>query len=276
MVNVLSSEIVVFNHIVTLKQHQAFRLEVIKDTDMNETSTPVQQCAHSLQASCGNCRLKCLCLPISLHLDDLDRLERIIQRGRPLHKGEMLYRARVSFQSLYAIRSGAVKTSTLNERGEEQITGFYFPGELVGLDGLAESAYTNSAEALETTSVCEIPFHRIEELSSKIPSLQRHLFQLFSREITHEQQLLAMLNISRAEERVAALLMSMSLRHQRCHLSASQFRLPMSRSDMGNFLGLTIETVSRVFRRLQEDGILAVHNKEVQILDMPRLQALGS
>ena len=243
---------------------------------MSETSTPTRHCTHSLKVSCGNCRLNSLCLPISLHLEDLDQLERIVQRGRPLHKGETLYRAQASFQSLYAIRSGAMKASTLNERGEEQITGFYFPSELVGLDGLADNTYTNSAEALETTSVCEIPFHRIEELSAKIPSLQRHLFQLFSREITHEQQLLALLNRSRAEERVAALLMSMSLRHQRCQLSASQFRLPMSRSDMGNFLGLTIETVSRVFRRLQEDGILAVDNKEVQILDMPSLEALGS
>jgi len=243
---------------------------------MSETSTSTRRCAHSLQVSCGNCRLSSLCLPISLHLDDLDQLERIIQRGRPLHKGETLYRARASFQSLYAIRSGAIKASTLNERGEEQITGFYFPGELVGLDGLADNIYTNSAEALETASVCEIPFHRIEELSTRIPSLQRHLFQLFSREITHEQQLLAMLNKSRAEERVAALLMNLSLRHQRCHLSASQFRLPMSRSDMGNFLGLTIETISRVFRRLQQGNILAVDNKEVKILDMSRLQALAS
>lgn len=243
---------------------------------MSETSTPTRHCKHDLQTSCSNCRLSSLCLPISLHLEDLDQLERIVQRGRPLHKGETLYRAQASFQSLYAIRSGAIKASTLNERGEEQVTGFYLPGELVGLDGLADNAYTNSAQALETASVCEIPFHRIEELSAKIPSLQRHLFQLFSREITHEQQLLAMLNKSRAEERVAALLISMSVRHQRRQLSATEFRLPMSRSDMGNFLGLTIETISRVFRRLQEDNILAVHNKEVQILDISRLRTLAS
>jgi len=249
----------------------------IRDTDMSDTSASTRhRRQHSLQTSCSNCSLSSLCLPISMQMGDLDQLERIIQRGRPLHKGETLYRAQAAFQSLFAIRSGAIKASTLNERGEEQVTGFYLPGELVGLDGLADNVYTNSAQALETASVCEIPFHRIEELSAKVPSLQRHLFQVFSREITQEQQLLAMLNRSRAEERLAALLVSMSMRHQRRQLSPTQFRLPMSRSDMGNFLGLTIETVSRVLKRLQEGSILAVHNKEVQILDMPRLRALAS
>jgi len=243
---------------------------------MSATNTPTRHCKHSVQTSCSNCRLSGLCLPISMHLEDLDRLEKIVQRGRPLHKGDLLYRARVPFQSLYAIRSGAVKTSTLNERGEEQVTGFYLPGELVGLDGLADNVYTNSAQALETASVCEIPFQQIEELSAKIPSLQRHLFQLFSREITQEQQLMSLLNRSRAEERVAALLISLSVRHQRRHLSADQFWLPMSRSDMGSFLGLTIETISRVFKRLQQEGLLAVHNKEIRILDRAKLRSLAS
>ena len=120
---------------------------------MSETSTPTRHCAHSLKVYCGNCRLNSLCLPISLHLEDLDQLERIVQRGRPLHKGETLYRAQASFESLYAIRSGAMKASTLNEHGEEQVTGFYFPSKLVGLDGLADNTYTNSAEAMETNTV---------------------------------------------------------------------------------------------------------------------------
>lgn len=236
----------------------------------------VQTNCSKTKASCGDCRLNTLCLPLSLHLDDIDTLNQIVQRGRPLQRGEYLYRAGKPFQSLYAIRSGAVKASTLNEQGEEQVTGFYLPGELVGLDGIAENRYTNSVVALETASLCEIPFLQIEELSLKIPSLQRNVFQLLSREITQDQQLLSLLSKSNAEVRVATLLLGLSKRHHRRQLSANEFQLPMSRTDIGNFLGLTIETISRVFGRLQKQGILAVDKKNIRILDMEGLQAIAN
>jgi len=244
---------------------------------MNQTDTPPSNCQpHTPQASCNNCRLSSLCLPLSLHIEDVDRLDQIVQRGRPLQRGDRLYRAGERFQSLFAIRSGSVKASTLNEQGEEQVTGFYLPGELVGMDGIAEELYTNSVVALETASVCEIPFHLMEDLSLKIPSLQRHLFQVLSREITQDQQMLSLLSKNNAEERVAALLLSLSKRHQLRNLSASQFQLPMSRTDIGNFLGLTIETISRVFRRLQQQGVMTVDKKQVHILDMEQLRILAT
>ncbi len=235
-----------------------------------------QQCTHDRKVSCGNCRLNGLCLPISLHLDDIDRLDQIIQRGRPLQRGEYLYRAGDGFSSVYAIRSGAVKALTLSDQGDEQITGFYLPGEVVGMDGIADNRYTNSVIALETASVCEIPFQRMEELSLQIPVLQRHFFQLLSREITQEQQIIALLSKSSAETRISAFLLSISSRNSRRQLSASQFNLPMSRTDIGNYLGLTIETVSRVFTRLQKQGILAVDKKSIAIRDMDALVELST
>lgn len=232
-------------------------------------------CAHDKRVSCGNCRLNTICLPISLHIDDIDRLNGIIQRGKPLQKGEYLYRASDTFNAVYAIRSGAVKAVSISDNGDEQITGFYLPGEVVGMDGLADNTYTNSVIALETASVCEIPFNRLEDLSLQIPSLQRHFFQLMSREITQDQQIITLLSKSSAEARIAALLLSVSSRNSRRNLSANKFILPMSRTDIGNFLGLTIETVSRIFTRLQKNNVIAVNKKEVSITNMEALREIA-
>lgn len=232
-------------------------------------------CSHDKRVSCGNCRLNTICLPITLHIDDIDRLNGIVQRGKPLQKGEYLYRAQDPFNSVFAIRSGAVKAVSISETGDEQVTGFYLPGEVVGLDGLAADTYTNSVIALETSSVCEIPFNRLEELSLQIPTLQRHFFQLMSREITQEQQVITLLSKSSAEARIASLLLSISARNGRRNLSTNNFILPMSRTDIGNFLGLTIETVSRVFTRLQKNNVITVDKKEISIVDMDSLQTIA-
>lgn len=236
---------------------------------------PDTRCAHDRKISCGNCRLNTICLPISLHIDDIDRLSNIIQRSKPLQKGEYLYRTKDTFDSVFAIRSGAVKAVNISETGDEQITGFYLPGEVVGLDGLANNTYTNSVIALETSSVCEIPFNRLEELSLQIPTLQRHFFQLMSREITQEQQIITLLSKSGAEARVASLLVGISARNGRQNLSTNKLILPMSRTDIGNFLGLTIETVSRIFSRLQKNTVIAVDKKEITILNMEMLNLIA-
>lgn len=241
-------------------------------SNINFTSPPDAKCPHDRKANCGDCRLNTICLPISFHIDDIDRLNSIIQRGRPLQRGEYLYRHGESFSSIFAIRSGAVKAISVSDVGEEQVTGFYLPGEVVGLDGLAHDHYSNSVIALETSSICEIPFSRMEELSLQIPSLQRHVFQLMSREITQDQQVITLLSKSSAEERIIALLLSISARNNRRQLSANAFRLPMSRTDIGNYLGLTIETVSRIFSRLQKNELIAVDKKEIVILDMDKLR----
>lgn len=233
-------------------------------------------CSHDKRVSCGNCRLNAICLPISLHIDDIDRLNGIVQRGKPLQKGEYLYRASDVFDSVFAIRSGAVKAVSISDKGDEQVTGFYLPGEVVGMDGLANNVYTNSVIALETASVCEIPFNRLEELSLQIPTLQRHFFQLMSREITQDQQVITLLSKGSAEARIASLLLSISARNGRRNLSTSEFILPMSRTDIGNFLGLTIETVSRIFTRLQKSNVINVDKKEIAIVDIDALRNIAN
>ncbi len=231
------------------------------------------RCPHDYHISCNNCRLNTICLPIALDLHEVEQLDRIIQRSRPLQKGEHLYRQDQEFCSVFAVRSGSVKAYSITDNGQEQVTGFYFPGEILGMDGIAKNKYASSARALETSSICEIPFDKLGELSHRIRSLQRHFFQLMSMEIAEDQQLLTLLSKNTADQRVAALLLSISARNKRRKLSALTFRLPMSRTDIGNYLGLTVETVSRVLSRLQKNGVLAVDNKEISILDAAALHA---
>lgn len=224
-------------------------------------------CHREFRVSCETCRLSRICLPLALNSNDLARLEDIIERSKPLQKGELLYREKAPFQSIYAVRSGALKGCRNASDGREQVTGFYLPGEILGMDGISDNRHASSALALETSAVCEIPFDSLAQLSAVMPGLQRHMFQLLSREITEDQLLITLLGKNTAEERLATLLLSISRRNARRHLSASQFRLPMSRVDIANYLGLTVETISRVFSRLQKHGVLRVDNKEIEILD---------
>ncbi|UTW45548.1 fumarate/nitrate reduction transcriptional regulator Fnr [bacterium SCSIO 12696] len=234
-----------------------------------------KKCPHS-QVSCGDCRMNALCLPLALQSEEIDRLDNIVQRGRPFHREDHVYNAGTEFKSVYAVRSGCIKSYYINDDGQEQVTGFHLPGEIFGVDGIGHNRYVNSAIALETSAICEIPFSRLEELSMQIPSLQRHFFQLMSREITNDQQLITQLSKNSAEERIATLVLSLSSRNARRKLSSTQLRLPMSRADIGNYLGLTVETVSRVFSRFQKQGILAVDKKEIEILDVERLQEMAN
>ncbi|MEH6910664.1 MAG: fumarate/nitrate reduction transcriptional regulator Fnr [Oceanicoccus sp.] len=240
-----------------------------------ENSEIQRVCPHNQEISCGNCRLGSICLPIALESSDIVKLDEIVQRGRPMQKGEHLYREGDVFTAVYAVRSGAIKAYRLTGDGQEQVTGFYFPGEIIGMDGISKNKYANSAKALETSAICEIPFHRLEELSTAIPSMQRHFFQLMSQEITTDQQLITLLSKNSAEERIAALLISISARNARRKLSRTNFRLPMSRTDIGNFLGLTVETVSRVISRFNKQGLIAVESKEINLLDLDRLKEIA-
>ncbi|MGL4318312.1 MAG: fumarate/nitrate reduction transcriptional regulator Fnr [Pseudomonas sp.] len=227
------------------------------------------------QAHCKECSLAPLCLPLSLNLEDMDALDHIVKRGRPLKKGEFLFRQGDSFSSVFAVRSGALKTFTLSDSGEEQITGFHLPSELVGLSGVDTEQYPVSAQALETTSVCEIPFERLDELSVQLPQLRRQLMRVMSREIRDDQQMMLLLSKKTADERIATFLVNLSARFRARGFSANQFRLAMSRNEVGNYLGLAVETVSRVFTRFQQNGLLNAEGKEVQILDPIELCALA-
>jgi CRP/FNR family transcriptional regulator len=232
-------------------------------------------CVHGfITATCSDCSLKNLCLPIALDVNDIGRLDKIIQRSRPIHAGDHLYRSGDQFQSIYAVRSGSIKTYLVDEDGVEQVTGFFLPGEVLGFDGISSKTHGCSVVALETSSVCEIPFERIEELSLQISSLQHHMFHLMSQQIETDNKMMLTLSKKNAEGRIATFLLGLSLRFARRNLSPNAMRLPMSRMDIGNYLGLTIETVSRTFSRLHKENILSVDGREVVIKDHARLNEL--
>ena len=237
-------------------------------------SEPVKLRPHN-QAHCKDCSLAPLCLPLSLNLEDMDALDEIVKRGRPLKKGEFLFRQGDNFGSVYAVRSGALKTFSLSDSGEEQITGFHLPSELVGLSGMDTEASPVSAQAQEPTSVCEIPFGRLDELSVQLPQLRRQLMRVMSREIRDDQQMMLLLSKKTADERIATFLVNLSARFRARGYSANQFRLSMSRNEIGNYLGLAVETVSRVFTRFQQNGLIEAEGKEVRILDPIQLCALA-
>ncbi len=234
-----------------------------------------QRCPHNEQVNCANCRLNSICLPLAIADDDIIKLDEIVQRGKPLHKGDKLYRQGSDFRSVYAVRSGAIKAYSVSPSGEEQVTGFYLPGEILGVDGISSHRYSSTAVALDTSAVCEIPFEQLESLSLQLPKLQRHFFQLMSREITDDQKLLTLVSKNSAEERVASFLLSMSARHTRRQLSEQRFHLPMSRQDIGNFLGLTIETVSRVLGRFKKNLLIEVDGRDLFIADLDGLRAVA-
>lgn len=227
-------------------------------------------------ASCMHCRLSKICLPVALSGQDVVKLDEIVKRGRVTQRGEHVYRSGESFTSVFAIRSGYVKTYRITDDGEEQITGFYFPGEIFGMDGISKHKYTNSAKALESTAICEIPFERFQELTFELPSLQTHFFQLMSQEIADDQQLITMLSKKTAEQRIATFLLMISMRNTERGLSETRYRLAMSRTDIGNYLGLTVETVSRVLSRLSKENVIDLDQKEVSIVALERLRELAN
>ena len=255
--------------IVTEKYDKSVELDSALGTNPGE-----HQCHHNPSVSCSDCRLGDLCLPIALNTSEITQLDTIVQRGKPLQTGQELFHDGDPFTAIYAVRSGSLKSYSLFENGSEQVTGFYLPGEIVGMDGISSMAHTVSVVALETASVCEIPFKMFSELSLKIPSLQNRFFRIMGEEITKDQKIRTLLSSNTAEQRVISLLLSLSHRHHQRQLSASKFRLPMTRADMGSFLGLTVETVSRSLSKLQKQGFIALNHREVEIIDAGALKEI--
>jgi CRP/FNR family transcriptional regulator len=226
--------------------------------------------------SCGDCKLRGGCFPIALEMPTIGAFDAIVQRAQPLQKGEHVFRQGSPFTALYAVRSGAVKAHTVSADGEEQITAFYLPGEIFGMDGLGNNRYPTSVIALDTASICAIPFERLRELSVSMPALQGHVFQLMSQAIVADQEMITLLSKYNAERRIAVLLQRLS-RHQASRkTSATKLRLPLSRIDISCYLGLTVETVSRIFSRFQKIGLLKLDNREVEILSLDWLQEIAS
>lgn len=225
--------------------------------------------------NCHSCSISRLCLPFGLQDTDIARLEGIVKRNPPLHKGDYLFRAGEPMRQVFAMRSGSLKTFLLAQEGGEQITGFHLPGELLGLDALGTECYLSYAVALETSLVCSIPFAQLEELAGSIPQLRKQLLSTLSREIHAEQEHLSH-SRERAEQRLAAFFVQLSQRHSQRGLSAQVFNLPMSRGEIGNYLGLTTETVSRLFTRYRNSGLIRLNGREIQLTDLPALHQLAT
>ncbi|HEY0721654.1 MAG TPA: fumarate/nitrate reduction transcriptional regulator Fnr [Gammaproteobacteria bacterium] len=226
--------------------------------------------------ACNDCGLYQLCLPVGIGSEELEQLDRIIKRRRPLKRGEHLFQLNNSFKAIYAVHSGSIKTYVPTEDGNEQITGFHLPGELLGLDAISPRRHPCAAKALETTTLCEIPYDKLGELAKQLPTLQHHLLSIMSQEILHDHSLLTLLGKRSAEERLAALLLSLSERYRQRGFSPTELALSMSRNDIANYLGMVVETVSRLFTRFQEEGVLQVERKQVRILSLDLLAAMAS
>lgn len=225
---------------------------------------------------CAACSMHQICLPMGLGETDMDKLDKIIGRRRKVPRGASLYRTNDAFLRLYAIRIGHFKTYQLNTGGEQQITGFQMPGELLGLEAIGGGRHHCNAVALEDSEVCEIPFAQLEALFADIPTLLRHFHRLMSQEITREQSAMLLLGGMRAEQRLAVFLVNVGARYAARGYSATNFQLRMMREEIGNYLGLTIESISRLLARFKKTGLLKVANREISVLDPVRLRAIAA
>ncbi len=226
-----------------------------------------------LQIACSNCSLHELCLSGGLDIVDLEAIDQIVAQRRRVPKGEALFGVGEPFRSIYAVRFGLFKTESLMADGREQVTGFQMAGELLGLDGISSDHHACKAVALEDSEVCIIPFAEMESLGRAVPALQRNLHKVMSREMVQDRNLLVLLGSAQAGERLAAFLLNLSQRHAQRGYSATEFILRMTRDEIGSYLGLTPETVSRTLTKLQKDGLIEVAQKHIRIPDLAALRA---
>jgi CRP/FNR family transcriptional regulator len=233
----------------------------------NKTMKP-----ETIKVACSNCNLRELCMPIGLSTEELDRIDLIVAARRKIKRGTTLFRNGEKFTSLYAIRTGFFKTCIASEDGRDQVTGFQMAGEVIGLDGIVNDSHTCDAIALEDAEVCVMPFERIEELSREVNALQRHVHKIMSREIVREHGVMLLLGSMRAEERLASFLLNLVQRLHARGFSQSELILRMTREEIGSFLGLKLETVSRTFSKFAADGIVEVKQRHVHILNTEALK----
>jgi CRP/FNR family transcriptional regulator, anaerobic regulatory protein len=245
------------------------------DHPLPRIETPVLNVG-ALKASCAGCSMHQLCLPMGLDDADIVRLDQVIGRRRRVLRDERLYQMDEPFRHLYAIRFGHFKTSQINPSGDQQITGFQMGGELLGMDAISADRHHCDAVALEDSEVCEIPFSMLEELFGHLPTLLRHFHRIMSQEITREQNVMLLLGNMRAEQRFAVFLVNLSARYAARGYSPTSFQLRMSREDIGNYLGLTIESISRLLARFKKQGWVKVERREVELLDPVMLKSLAA
>lgn len=227
-----------------------------------------------LRSACSQCNLVELCLPFGMDAHDIQRLDELVSTRRRVKRQQPLYRAGDPFEAIYAIRVGWFKTDVVLEDGREQVTGFQMTGEMLGLDGISTEAHSCNAVALEDSEVCVISYDRLEELSREFDGLQHQFHKVMSREIVRDHGVMMLLGSMRAEERLAAFLLNLSQRFTARGFSPTDFHLRMTRDEIGSYLGLKLETVSRAFSRFQDEGLVAVQQKHIRIIDLPRLRKL--
>lgn len=224
-----------------------------------------------MQIACDNCAMARLCLPLGLSNEDIEKLDSLVTEREVINKGEYLFQSGSPFVNLYAIRSGSFKSFLLRPHGKQQIINFYLPGELLGFHAIAANKYIDSVIALETSSVCKIPFNDLFSLATQIPSLQSHFINLMSQQFNFDY----VINSNQtAMQRLANFLLSISARFKRRGLCATEFNLEMTRDDMGNYLGLATETVSRTFSKLQQRGLIVMNRRQIKIVAFEKLQQL--
>jgi CRP/FNR family transcriptional regulator len=228
----------------------------------------------TIKVACSNCNLRELCMPLGLSDSEMVRVDDMVATRRKVARGDNLFRNGDKFNALYAIRTGFFKTRVSAEDGRDQVTGFQMAGEIIGLDGIVSDHHTCDAVALEDAEVCFMPFDRIEELSREITSLQRHVHKIMSREIVRENGVMLLLGSMRAEERLAAFLLNLVQRLHARGFSQSELVLRMTREEIGSYLGLKLETVSRTFSKFVEDGIVEVKQRHVRILNADGLRLI--
>ncbi len=241
---------------------------------INPSAKVVPITRQAIKVACSNCNLRELCMPLGLSSEELGRLDAVVSTRRKVRRGGTLFRSGEAFTNLYAIRTGFFKTCVASEGGRDQVTGFQMAGEVMGLDGIVNDRHTCDAVALEDAEVCVMPFDRIEELSREITGLQRHVHKILSREIVRENDVMLLLGSMRAEARIAAFLLNLVQRLHARGFSQSELVLRMTREEMGSYLGMKLETVSRTFSRLAEDGVVEVRQRHIRILNIDALREL--
>lgn len=228
-----------------------------------------------LRRSCSACALHDLCLPASISADEMVVLDAIVRARRPFDRGQQLFVSGTVFRALFVVRSGSFKSTLRADNGEEQVLGFHLPGEIIGFDALADDVHRCNAEAMQRSSVCEVPYAQLDEFAASVPSLRRQLMRIAGREVIKDHEHLMVMGRKQAQERLAIFLRSLSDRYGNLHRDRNLLELPMSRHELANYLGLVVETVSRMFTRFEELGVLEVNRKQIRILDYAKLGELG-
>ena len=237
------------------------------------TLVPIRK-SGACAVSCSSCCLREACLPSGLEFDDLGEMDELTRGKRRVAKGSVLYRSGDAFASLYAVRSGSFKSVGSSRAGEEKVTGLHLPGEVMGLDAISQRKHGYDAVALEDSEVCIIPYAQLTQLAQRMPELQAQLLRIVSGDISRDQGLMLLMGAMDAEQRITAFLLSLSRRYRKLGYAATRFSLRMTREEIGSYLGLTLETVSRVFSRLQRNSLIAARQKDVELKDLSALREI--